>query len=141
MLVVVATRPEEQLGQRLARTAIETHGELLELQPLSAMAVTEIVKATLEQPAEAEFGKAFAEATGGNPFLVHELLRTIREEGMAPDAHGAQLVKTLGSDRIGRAVLVRLHRLSPSLGRARSRDCDPAARRIAERRGAACRDR
>ena len=33
---------------------------------------------------------------------------------MAPDAHGAQLVKTLGSDRIGRAVLVRLHRLSPA---------------------------
>ena len=36
------------------------------------------------------------------------------EEGIAPDAEGARAVLTLGSNRIGRAVLLRLHRLSPA---------------------------
>ena len=112
VLVVVATRPEEELGQRLARTAIETSGHVLELRPLSRNAVRDLMQAALRQPAEAEFSEAFQEATGGNPFLVHELLRTVGKEDIAPDAHGAQAVRTLGSDRIGRAVLLRLHRLS-----------------------------
>lgn len=112
VLVVVATRPEEELGQRLARTAVETSGHVLELRPLSRNAVRDLMQAALRQPAEAEFSEAFQEATGGNPFLVHELLRTVGKEDIAPDAHGAQAVRTLGSDRIGRAVLLRLHRLS-----------------------------
>jgi DNA-binding CsgD family transcriptional regulator len=112
LLVVVATRPEEQLGQRLARTARETDGELLELRPLSGDAVRDLMKGALDQPVGVEFSDAFEKATVGNPFLVHELLRTVRDEGIAPDANGARAVRTLGSDRIARAVLLRLHRLS-----------------------------
>jgi len=116
ILIVVATRPEEELGQRLARTANETDGHLIELRPLSGQAVRELVGDALDQPADAEFSEALMEATGGNPFLVHELLRTVRAEGIRPDAEGARAVRTLGSDRIGRAVLLRLHRLSPASG-------------------------
>ena len=114
VLVVVATRPEEELSERLARTAIESEGDVIELGPLSGGGVRDLLEAVLGHPAEAEFSEAFEEATGGNPFLVHELLRTVREESIAPDARGAQAVRSLGSDRIGRAVLLRLHRLSPA---------------------------
>jgi DNA-binding CsgD family transcriptional regulator len=116
VMIVVATRPEEELGQRLARTADETDGDLIELRALSGQAVRGLVSDALDQPPEAEFSEAFEEATGGNPFLVHELLRTVREEGIRPDADGARTVRTLGSERIGRAVLLRLHRLSPASG-------------------------
>jgi DNA-binding CsgD family transcriptional regulator len=114
VLVVVATRPEEERGQRLVRAAIESAGEVLELRPLSADAVGELIDAGLGGPVEAEFVAAFQDATLGNPFLVHELLRTVRDEGLALDGTGARTLQTLGSDRIGRAVLVRLHRLSPA---------------------------
>ena len=130
ILIVVATRPEEESGQRLARTATDTKGDLIELRPLSGNAVRDLMQAALQQTTHAQFSRAFHEATGGNPFLVHELLRTIREEHIVPDAGGALAIRTLGSDRIGRAILVRLHRLSPAslelaraiaiLGRVRS---------------------
>lgn len=112
VLIVVATRPDAGLGQRLARAASETGGDHVELRPLSGDAVRGLVSGALDQPAKAEFSDAFEEVTGGNPFLVHELLRTVREEGITPDANGARAVRTLGSDRIARAVLLRLHRLS-----------------------------
>ena len=116
VMIVVATRPEEELGQRLGRTADEADGDLIELRALSGQAVRGLVSDALDQPPEAEFSEAFDEATCGNPFLVHELLRTVREEGISPDADGARTVRTLGSERIGRAVLLRLHRLSPASG-------------------------
>jgi DNA-binding CsgD family transcriptional regulator len=114
VVIVLATRPAEELSQRLTRTASETSGHLVELCPLSGNAVRDLMNDALDQPADAEFSAAFEEATGGNPFLVHELLRTVREERLAPDAAGARAVRTLGSDRIRRAVLLRLHRLSPA---------------------------
>ncbi len=114
ILVALATRPEEVLGQRLAGTAIEIGGDVIELCPLSGQAVHALMETTLRQEAHAEFSAAFQQVTGGNPFLVHELLRTVSEEGIAPDAEGARAVLTLGSNRIGRAVLLRLHRLSPA---------------------------
>lgn len=114
VLVVAATRPEEELGQRLVRTAVESEGDVLELRPLSARAVSELIHADLGRSVAAEFSQAVQDATLGNPFLVHELLRTIRAEALPTDAAGARAVGRLGSDRIGRAVLVRLHRLSPA---------------------------
>jgi DNA-binding CsgD family transcriptional regulator len=114
LVVVAATRPEEALGRRLLNAAMDTDGTLLEPRPLSVDAVRQLLEATLQDAPATEFSEAFQDATGGNPFLVHELLRTVRHEGLAPDGRGARTIQTLGSDRIGRAVLVRLHRLSPA---------------------------
>ena len=113
VLIIVAARPEEEAGEHLARTAIEIGGQSLELQPLSEHAVRSLFESALQQPTQPAFAVAFQESTGGNPFLVHELLRTIRDEGIAPDGDGALAVRTLANDRIARAVLLRLHRLSP----------------------------
>ena len=112
MLIIVAARPEEAAGQHLARTAIEIGGQIVELQPLSEDAVRSLFESALAQPTQPAFAVAFQESTGGNPFLVHELLRTIRDEGIAPDGDGALAIRTLANDRIARAVLLRLHRLS-----------------------------
>jgi predicted ATPase len=59
VLIVVATRPEEELGQRLARTASDTGGDLVELRPLSGHAVRYLINDALDQPAETEFSQAF----------------------------------------------------------------------------------
>lgn len=112
VLIIVAARPEEAAGRQLARTAIEIGGQIVELQPLSEDAVRSLFESALEQPTQPAFAVAFQESTGGNPFLVHELLRTIRDEGIAPDGDGALAIRTLANDRIARAVLLRLHRLS-----------------------------
>ena len=112
VLIIVAARPEEAAGQHLARTAIEIGGQIVELHPLSEDAVRSLFESALEQPTEPAFAVAFQESTGGNPFLVHELLSTIRDEGIAPDGDGALAIRTLANDRIARAVLLRLHRLS-----------------------------
>ena len=113
VLIIVAARPDEAAGQHLARTAIEIGGQIVELQPLSEDAVRSLFESALQQPTQPAFAVAFQESTGGNPFLVHELLRTIRDEGIAPDGDGALAIRTLANDRIARAVLLRLHRLSP----------------------------
>jgi DNA-binding CsgD family transcriptional regulator len=130
VLIVVATRVEEPDAERLVQTAMDSGGEVLELVALSRGAVSDLLECSLDEPADPVFGEAFQDATRGNPFLVHELLRTIRRERVPLDAQGAQRLEKLGSDRIGRAVLTRLHRLSPAavdlaraiaiLGRARS---------------------
>ena len=130
ILVVATTRPEEPLRHRLTTAATATRGELIELHPLSGDAVRELLDASLEESADPQFEYAFETATRGNPFLVHELLRTIRQERLPTDASGAPLLRRLGSDRIGTAVLLRMHQLSPDsvelaravaiLGRGRS---------------------
>jgi DNA-binding NarL/FixJ family response regulator len=112
VLIVVAARPEEAAGQHLARTANEIRGQIVELQPLSEEAVCSLLESALDQPTQPAFAVAFQESTGGNPFLVHELLRTIHDEAITPDGDGAHAIRTLASDRIARAVLLRLHRLS-----------------------------
>jgi DNA-binding CsgD family transcriptional regulator len=114
ILVVAATRPEEPLGQRLTTAAFATGGEQIELHRLSVDAVRELLDLSLQGSPDPQFVDAFEVATRGNPFLVHELLRTIRQERLPTDASGAPHLRSLGSDRIGRAVLLRLHRLSPA---------------------------
>jgi DNA-binding CsgD family transcriptional regulator len=113
VLIVVATRPKDEPSQRLAKVTNDIGGQTIELRPLSGGAVRNLLTGAVDQPAEEEFSEAFEEATGGNPFLVHELLRAVRAEGITPNADGARAVRTLGSDRIARSVLLRLHRLSP----------------------------
>ena len=55
---------------------------------------------------------ACREATGGNPFLVIELLLEARDRAMHPDASRAREVAAIGPSAVSRAVLIRLRRIS-----------------------------
>jgi DNA-binding CsgD family transcriptional regulator len=80
--------------------------------PLSIKAVGELILTRLGEVPAPEFAFACHEATGGNPLLLHELVKTFAAEGVPPVVGQAGLVRELGSRAISRTVLVRLARLS-----------------------------
>ena len=83
-----------------------------------------------------EFVAACREATGGNPFLLRELLGELERLGVAPSRDNADLVGRLSSQDVGRAVRARLQRLGPecaALARALALLGDPAEPALAAR--------
>src|SRR5205823_2048744 len=97
VLVVAAARPPEPGADRTALDAIATDPLTLVLRPapLSDRAVAALVAAALGDDAAAPFCDACREATGGNPFLLRELLRELAADGVAPRREHAPLVRQL----------------------------------------------
>ena len=84
---------------------------------LSAAATGELIGQLLGGECSPEFARACLVATGGNPFLVHELLRALVAEGIAPDDESIERVARLAPQTIARAILARLRRLGPAASR------------------------
>jgi DNA-binding CsgD family transcriptional regulator len=85
--------------------------------PLSAYAVTELLRANLAAEAEGAFGAACHEITGGNPLLLHELVNALVAEGVDPVETGVSALRELAARAGWRAVSVRLARLPPAATR------------------------
>jgi DNA-binding CsgD family transcriptional regulator/tetratricopeptide (TPR) repeat protein len=85
---------------------------LIQPRSLSERAVGELVTRELGPGAEPRFSLACYEATGGNPLLLGELLKTLRSERIAADADHVDVIRDLGPRAVSRSVLVRLARLS-----------------------------
>lgn len=66
-------------------------------------------------PAE-EFVAACHAVSGGNPFLVRELIEELRADGVEPDVAAAGRVADLGPRSVARAVTLRVTRLGPTAG-------------------------
>jgi hypothetical protein len=112
VLVALAARPPEPDADRQTLDAIATDPQttLLRPAPLSRRAVGALA-AELGADADPDFVDACREATGGNPFLLRELLRELASEGVAPAAGSVPLVRQLAPPTVARAVLLRLARL------------------------------
>ena len=82
--------------------------------PLSADAAAQRIE-TLLGPPDPAFAAACHHATGGNPFLLEQLVSEVGAEGIAPSAENAERVASLGPDTVRASVLLRLERL-PSAG-------------------------
>jgi DNA-binding CsgD family transcriptional regulator len=54
--------------------------------------------------------------TGGNPFLVRELIETLRADGIGPGEAGADRVAGLGPRSVAQEVALRVARLGPAAG-------------------------
>ncbi|MDN5860575.1 MAG: AAA family ATPase, partial [Pseudonocardia sp.] len=84
-------------------------------RPLSERATAELLGRRLGADAGATVDPTFAAAchvaTGGNPLLVHELVRALAAEGARPDAAHLGLVTNIDPRSAARSVLVRLARL------------------------------
>src|SRR5919206_310263 len=76
--------------------------------PLSQEAVAELAERAFGEPVDPRFRDACREASGGNPFLLRELLRELVADGVAPRADSAALVGQLAPPTVARAVLLRL---------------------------------
>jgi len=59
---------------------------------------------------------ACVDATGGNPFLLGELVNALVADRVAPDADAAGLVAELGPETVARSVMLRLARLPAAAG-------------------------
>jgi DNA-binding CsgD family transcriptional regulator len=78
---------------------------------LSAVTVARLVQQTLGADVEHAFSLACHQATGGNPLLLRELLRTLAAEDVAPVAASTAVVERLAPDAVKRSVRLRLGRL------------------------------
>jgi DNA-binding CsgD family transcriptional regulator/tetratricopeptide (TPR) repeat protein len=80
------------------------------------------------------FARSCHAVTGGNPFLVRELIETLRADGIGPGEAGADRVVGLGPRSVAQEVALRVARLGPAatgLARAASILGDDAALRHA----------
>ncbi|HEX5608655.1 MAG TPA: AAA family ATPase [Solirubrobacterales bacterium] len=113
VLVVVAARSEEPdtpdaLGPLLADPSVQN----LTLAPLSPEATTALLAQELDREPERQFAAACHDLSGGNPFFLCELARTVIEQDIEPSGGRVEDVQKLAPKRVARMVLTRLGRLS-----------------------------
>jgi len=115
VLLVVARRPDEVEGERgdlLERLFQGPRGSRLPTPALSPTAVTTIVRNSFPG-ASGAFCRQTAAVTGGNPFLVSELVSEMRTAHVDPRRDDPAVIDTLGLADITRAVSLRLRDLAP----------------------------
>jgi DNA-binding CsgD family transcriptional regulator/tetratricopeptide (TPR) repeat protein len=113
LLLVVATRPNEPggHGELISALHADPDGEVLAPAPLSEAAVERLVGERFAPAAAREFVAACHAATGGNPFLVGELIAALSGDRVAATAENALRVGQIGPQTVSRAVLSRVSRL------------------------------
>jgi DNA-binding CsgD family transcriptional regulator len=111
--VLVAARPAEPLGRvdLLARVRDRPGTVLVRPGPLSEAATSSAIREWLGSEPDPEFASACHEASGGNPFLLTELVGALGADGIEPRADAAAKVEALGPDTVARALMLRLSRL------------------------------
>ena len=85
--------------------------ERVSLQPLSLPAVTSFLRVRTDGEVEERFAAACHAATGGNPFLLVQLLQALRERGVPFTAANTSQIEAVGPEGISAAVRERLGRL------------------------------
>ena len=130
LLLTACLRPSEPGTDAtlLGEIANDPATILLQPGPLGAEAIGEIVRDRLGTLPDGRFAQATHKATGGNPLLLHELVKTMAAEGVPPDADHAAVMRDIGPRAVTRTVLTRLARLG-----SRRRAGGPGRRRA--RRG------
>jgi DNA-binding CsgD family transcriptional regulator len=114
VLLVLTCRPDEVGAERsLARIATDSIARRLTPRALSPRGAATLLADTLEREPEEAFTATCHEVSGGNPFLLCELARTLVAEEIAPAAGQASRVRELAPERVTRTVQLRLARLSP----------------------------
>ena len=113
LLLVLACRPDEAgAASSLARIATDALARRLTPGALSSAGASALLAEQLGRSPEPAFAATCHEVSGGNPFLVCELARTLASEQIGPDAAQAPRVRELVPERVSRTVQVRLARLS-----------------------------
>jgi DNA-binding CsgD family transcriptional regulator len=119
VLVVVAHRPREADAEVELLHQLSSEPGTIVLRPaaLSKRAVALLAEDVFDQAPDAAFAASCWGATGGNPFLVWELMRSFAKGGGRPTADAADRIAALGPETVAHSVRSRLGRLPPSTGR------------------------
>jgi DNA-binding CsgD family transcriptional regulator len=115
LALILATRPlDPALTPEAATLVGDPAAELLRPAPLTQAAIGALVAARLSKEPDDRFVGACLEVTGGNPFLVGELLDEAAARGLDPTATAADDVGAIVPRGVANAVLLRLARLAPA---------------------------
>jgi tetratricopeptide (TPR) repeat protein/Cdc6-like AAA superfamily ATPase len=116
MVLALAVRTSEvgPLAVPLAEILADPATLSIRPGPLSVEGAGRRIEALLGS-SDPAFAAACHHATGGNPFLLEQLVSEVRAEGIEPTAESAERVASLGPDTVRASVLLRLGRL-PSAG-------------------------
>ncbi|WP_028062718.1 helix-turn-helix transcriptional regulator [Solirubrobacter soli] len=113
--LVLGTRPRPEQDSEVLRGLVTDPGtRLLRPPALTGAAVGQWVRSAVDPGAGAKFCAACHETTGGNPFLVRELLHEVLDKQLRATDAEAATVRELGPEAISTVVLQRLHRLPPT---------------------------
>lgn len=123
VLLALAARSNEPGVQTeiVAEMASTLDFDRLSPDLLSPEATAAKIRARLGERSSAALEAAAHEATGGNPFLVEELLAQLDQNAPGPGAVAPEEVAAMGPERIAASVgqrARRLHRLGPEVTRA-----------------------
>lgn len=113
LIVTVRTRDTAVQEAILDNLATDPAATVLNLEPLSAEAVSELVEARLGVVPDPTFTAAVHAGTAGNPLLVRELVGAALAERVDATAEGARRVGELAPERVARLVLRRVAPLGP----------------------------
>jgi DNA-binding CsgD family transcriptional regulator len=116
LALVLAARPEAPGPARDLLDELFVIPEVAVLQPdgLSEEAIASLAAERLGAEPNPTFVAACHEATGGNPFLLLELLAELKRREIPPTRENAGLTERLSSQGVDRAVRARLRRLPES---------------------------
>jgi DNA-binding CsgD family transcriptional regulator len=116
--LVVATRSGEPGSAPEILDWLRLHAGSRILRPaaLTTEAVGQLVRNGLHS-ADPLFVATCAQVSGGNPFLVCELVRALAAEGVSPTAASVPAVERLVPDSVLRSLLVRVARLPEAMSR------------------------
>jgi tetratricopeptide (TPR) repeat protein len=119
ILVAVAMRPREPGSEHelLAALSGDSSALVLSPAPLSVAAVRRLVIERFGGDPADEFVAACHAATGGNPFLLRELLAALLSDRVAPTADSAPHVGHIGPHTVSRVVLARVSRVGGGASR------------------------
>jgi DNA-binding CsgD family transcriptional regulator len=114
VLLAMTARPREPSphGELLATILADPAAEVVRPAALTDTAVSTLVKSVLGSHADDQFCRACHHASGGNPFVLHDLLSELRIEGIVPTAAAAADVAGVTPKTVSRTVLLRVARLS-----------------------------
>jgi len=114
--LIVAMRPGEPGAdaEGLGALRVAAGDRLLRLRSLSPPAVKELVRAEFPDAADA-FCAACGRISGGNPFLLLELLQQVRVDSLEPDRATASRLSDLAPDAILDATVARLGAMPPAV--------------------------
>ena len=115
LALMLATRPLDPALTPDAATLLGDPAiEVLRPSPLTPAAVAALVAGRLSAAPEDRFVRACLNVTGGNPFLVGELLDEAAARGLDPTVPAAAGIGAIVPRGVANAVLLRLARLAPS---------------------------
>ena len=114
--LVICTRVEVQSADTgaLAELRGDSATELVRPRPLPVAGVESFLCSLESSPVEIGFARACHDATGGNPFLLGELVRALRVNGVPFTAAGAERVTEVTPPTVSRSVRTTLERLGPA---------------------------